>query len=74
MRTRQKVSDVKIISLNHKINRKAAIDKDIAWAVYNGADMSVIDKLVDSFWETVSTPVGGTVSRYWNLQRRTKNV
>ena len=67
MRTRQKVSDVKIISLNHKINRKAAIDRDIAWAVYNGADISVIDKLVDSFWETVSTPVGGTVSRYWGL-------
>lgn len=67
MRTRQKVSDVKIISLNHKINRKAAIDRDIAWAVYNGADVSVVEKLVDSFWETVSTPVGGTVSRYWNL-------
>lgn len=67
MRTRQKVNDVKIISLNHKINRKAAIDKDISWAVYNGADISVIEKLVDSFWETVLTPVGGTVSRYWGL-------
>lgn len=67
MRIREKVSDVKIISLNHKINRKAAIDRDINWAVYNDADMSVVEKLVDSFWETVSTPVGGTVSRYWGL-------
>lgn len=67
MRIREKTSDVILISLNHKINRKAAIDRDITWAVYNGADMSVIDKLVDSFWETVSTPVGGAVSRYWNL-------
>lgn len=67
MRIREKTSDVILISLNHKINRKAAIDRDIAWAVYNGADISVIDKLVNSFWETVSTPVGGAVSRYWNL-------
>lgn len=67
MRIREKTSDVILISLNHKINRKAAIDRDITWAVYNGADMSVVEKLVDSFWETVSTPVGGTVSRYWNL-------
>lgn len=68
MRTRErKNNDVMLASIHHKINRKAAIDRDIAWGLFNDADMSVIEKLEDSFLETIKTPVGKAVSRYWDL-------
>lgn len=66
-RIRQKVLDIKLASLNHKINRKAMILNEIDFCSYLYNDYKVIDKLEEAFTETVKMPVGGYVRRYINL-------
>ena len=73
MRKRQKVTDVKLMSVNHKINRKQMIQKELDYFYKDLADpknsnfgqtLKTVDRLEDAFLETVKTPVGGYVARF----------
>lgn len=64
-RERTACSDVILKSVDHKINRKAMIEREIAFASWRGTEY--IDKCEEAFAETVKTPVGGAVRRYIGL-------
>lgn len=66
MRERRANYVVRIESLNHKINRKAMIDRAIMFA-YLDDNQYQLEKLEEYFDETLYTPVGGAVSRYFML-------
>lgn len=74
MRTRERNYEVKLNSLNHKINRKAMLinQYDFYYRMYRGEynwmsedeykeKMFAIEEAIN---ETVATPVGGYVRRY----------
>ena len=67
MRTRQPYSDVKLVSLDHKINRKAMILREYDFAYRNEAFQETLNKIEDAFDETIKTPVGDMVRRHINL-------
>lgn len=73
MRYRQKDTDVKLTSVNHKINRKAMIQKELDYFYKEYFDLEnsncdqtlkYIDRLEDAFSETVKTPIGSYVTRF----------
>lgn len=66
MRERRANYVVRLESLNHKINRKAMIDRAIMFAYLND-NQGQLNKLEEYFDETLYTPVGGAVSRYITL-------
>ena len=72
--TETRKSEVQLMSLAHKIARKAGLARQLAdsWAEYCAEDnwlreddiMRRIESLEEAFDETVATPVGGYVRRY----------
>lgn len=54
--------NVKLVDLNHKINRKAMILTDAAASIKRGEHKEEVFN--NFFFETLAAQVGGTVSRY----------
>lgn len=76
-RERNRVQDVVLMNLNHKINRKSMIDVEInriCQEAHECENILLYDKMLellgryeDAFTETVKTPVGETVLRFVGL-------
>lgn len=77
MRRRNRVQDVVLMDLHHKINRKSMIDAEINRICqeaqecknilsYDGM-LELLARHEDAFTETVKAPVGGTVCRFVGL-------